>query len=238
MLLSHRKQFIFLKTGKTAGTSIEAYFEPWCLGPSELESYQFEHSRPAHIGPAGAIGARHKKYHDTADGLISHMRAPAVRDFVGEVIWDRYFKFATVRNPYEKPVSMFYMRAPAELGLDLDALSHDEARTHFKRWLKERCAVPNDHEFLCSDGGKGAVEMDDLIRYESLEADLERVCHALDIPYDPERLPRLKAGNRDGAPDWRFYYDAEALELANTLYAWEFEHLGYEQVDPAAFSNA
>ena len=35
MLISHRKQFIYTKTYKTAGTSVEVYFEPYCMQEGE-----------------------------------------------------------------------------------------------------------------------------------------------------------------------------------------------------------
>jgi hypothetical protein len=31
MLVSHLKKFIFTKTKKTAGTSVESVFEPYCM---------------------------------------------------------------------------------------------------------------------------------------------------------------------------------------------------------------
>ena len=33
MLISHICRFIYLKTRKTAGTSVEIYFEPFCVDP-------------------------------------------------------------------------------------------------------------------------------------------------------------------------------------------------------------
>ena len=31
MLVSHQKKFIFTKTKKTEGTSVESFFEPYCV---------------------------------------------------------------------------------------------------------------------------------------------------------------------------------------------------------------
>ncbi|KPA10844.1 hypothetical protein MHK_008953, partial [Candidatus Magnetomorum sp. HK-1] len=35
MLVSHRHKFIYTKTFKTAGTSVESYFEPFCMNDGE-----------------------------------------------------------------------------------------------------------------------------------------------------------------------------------------------------------
>jgi len=42
MLVSHRKKFIYTKTAKTAGTSVESYFEPFCLPEGD---WKLEHTR-------------------------------------------------------------------------------------------------------------------------------------------------------------------------------------------------
>jgi hypothetical protein len=35
MLVSHQRKFIYTKTVKTAGSSVESYFEPYCISPEE-----------------------------------------------------------------------------------------------------------------------------------------------------------------------------------------------------------
>jgi hypothetical protein len=42
MLISHRKRFIFFKTSKTAGTSVESFFEKFCYAEGE---WKFSHAR-------------------------------------------------------------------------------------------------------------------------------------------------------------------------------------------------
>ncbi len=47
MLVSHRHQFIYTKTHKTASTSVEAYFERFCFPPGD--AFILQHHRPALI---------------------------------------------------------------------------------------------------------------------------------------------------------------------------------------------
>ena len=56
MLISHRKQFIFTKTVKTAGTSVESYFEQFCKPDGE---WQESHAHEEYVSKSGIIG-----YHD------------------------------------------------------------------------------------------------------------------------------------------------------------------------------
>jgi hypothetical protein len=56
MLISHVRQFIYLKTRKTAGTSVEIYFEPYCVDPRHYHGE--EHERKGAVSDWGIVGAR------------------------------------------------------------------------------------------------------------------------------------------------------------------------------------
>ena len=55
MLVSHRYKFIFTKTVKTAGTSIESYFEKYCMPEGEWKE---SHNREEYVSETGIIGYR------------------------------------------------------------------------------------------------------------------------------------------------------------------------------------
>ena len=104
MLVSHRKNFIFFKTVKTAGTSVESYFERWCLPEGE---WQQLHGREEHISVAGIVGKRATRPSDAK--WYNHMSSSNIRKQLDQDIWNRYFKFTIVRNPFDKLVSGFFM---------------------------------------------------------------------------------------------------------------------------------
>jgi hypothetical protein len=103
MLISHRKKFIYTKTVKTAGTSVESYFEKYCM-PEGV--WEFSHAREAYVGDSGIIGYRGMAPEGTE--WFNHMSADSIRAQVGAEIWDRYFKFCVVRNPFDKLISAFH----------------------------------------------------------------------------------------------------------------------------------
>ena len=103
MLISHRKKFIFLKTAKTASTSVEAFFESWCLPEGEWE---ISHARPEYCSESGIIGERSVNARNAIWG--NHMPADQIKNRIGTTIWEEYFKFTVVRNPFDKMVSGFY----------------------------------------------------------------------------------------------------------------------------------
>ncbi len=78
MLVSHRERFIYLKTVKTAGTSVEIFLEPHCRDDARTPT----HACAEHVSPAGIVGARgpdvdHHRYYN-------HMPAERVRAAIGE----------------------------------------------------------------------------------------------------------------------------------------------------------
>jgi len=103
LLVSHRKRFIFTKTVKTAGTSIESYFERWCMPEGEWKPV---HVRGEYVSDAGIIGER--SGNPRGAKWYNHMSCKCIYDQVGCDIWNRYFKFTVVRNPFDKVISGFF----------------------------------------------------------------------------------------------------------------------------------
>lgn len=52
--------------------------------------------------------------------------AVAVRSWVGEEIWNRYFKFCFERNPWDKTVSDFYWSGGTEVYGSVESFLHSE----------------------------------------------------------------------------------------------------------------
>ena len=55
MLVSHHHKFIYTKTVKTAGTSVESFFERFCMPQNEWE---FSHGRDEYVSDYGIVGYR------------------------------------------------------------------------------------------------------------------------------------------------------------------------------------
>ena len=227
MLVSHSHKFIFTKTFKTAGTSIEHYFEPYCL-PSHLlasGSKDQEVVSPAGIvGKRGAIGRRNQWY--------AHMPASQIRDQLGAEQWDSYTKFSIVRNPFDKMVSAYFFllklkeeqgtlaslksRVKALVGRSSEVLpgSHTDHKTNFRNWIKAG-AYFNDEAAYQIDG---ASILDYTLRYECLLEHLKEVCRLVKVPYEPQQLKTLKSNYRSKALSVVELYDEECMSIVNEKY--------------------
>ena len=104
VLISHRYKFIYIKNKKVAGTSVEAYFEKYCMDPST--KHVVKHKLDSAITDYGIVGNRENgkktKYYN-------HMNAIKIKRYIGDDIFNSYFKFCVIRNPYDKVVSYYNM---------------------------------------------------------------------------------------------------------------------------------
>ena len=218
MLISHRKQFIFTKTIKTAGTSVECYFEKFCMPE---DKWEFSHSRDEYESETGIIGYRG---HDaTGKKWHGHMSAKKIKNLLGDEIWNNYFKFTIVRNPFDKVISNFCMveRMAGK------TISDDDYRVkHFREWLNSSQLFQDYPMYIIDD----QICVDFFIRYENLNEGMQDVCKQLGIRYEPEQLPRLNSFFRKddklGIDD---YYNRESVNIIKKRYAFEIDFFGYDE---------
>jgi hypothetical protein len=217
VLVSHRFRFIYTKTIKTAGTSVESYFERFCMPEGEWTP---AHYRPEYVSSAGIIGFRGEGAPRRAGSTWwNHMPALAIKDLLGDDAWKAYFKFCVIRNPFEKAVSAFFFFNRGKASEDLSGPAQFEA------WTETRRSLPIDrNKYLINR----RTCMDDFIRVESLPVDMQRVCERLGVPWEPDRLPRIKAEFRPAWATVRHMYTPRSRERVARAYAFELRTFGYE----------
>lgn len=223
MLVSHRHRFIYLKTRKTAGTSVEILLEQHCHGPEPYPGPV--HYRPALVTQDGIIGARWRHRPGESNPWPAHIAAAALRNRLGAETWAAYRKFCVVRNPYDQAVSAFWHKCRGELSAG--DLPFDGIRARFAAWLRERPAILDNAALILIEG---RFALDEVLRYERLEAELADLARRLGLPDTGQRLGSYKAGYRRRAEPWQAYYNRATSRIVERLKAVEFDLFGYERL--------
>jgi len=244
MLISHAHRFIFIKTTKTAGTSVEAFLEPLCTPPGHV----VRHHTHTLISTYGVVGRRGPHRGIPDQGYYNHMGATEIQQRCSD--FENYRRLTVVRDPYDRAVSFFHFRAlqtDGREGLSLAAtqalLAHGDGQQlqrHFAAFV-EHHGVPEEQHLL-SIAGQLAVQR--WLRYESLSADLAALAldWQLPLPTDTatvaQNLPRFKVVRNNAeqpSPPLDRYLSTEAVAAVNIRCSWSFDQFGYRQLEPEAF---
>ncbi len=224
MIVSHAHRAIFVKTRKTAGTSIELALSAVCgdadvITPLEPRDEQLRTAAgtrgPQHFRPS-VIGRRAMPWRRSTRAW-NHMPASDVVRLVGRKTWDEYFTFAVERNPWDRAVSLYYFRG-----------RNDDQLPPFSAFLRLVPADRLSNFELYTIDGQPAVER--LLRYERLQEELAEVWGKLGV--QPPELAHAKAGFRPGpSKDFRTLYSDDDAQFVADVCRREIAALGY-RFDP------
>ena len=107
VMISHKHQFIFIKTKKTAGTSVEEYFESILIGVPESG---FSENTFERVAKDSYVTGR-TIYKGAVKGLLlPHASSGQILRALGQERFDSYIKVSCVRNPWDQIVSLFWWR--------------------------------------------------------------------------------------------------------------------------------
>lgn len=215
LIVSHEHRFIFLKTRKTAGTSVEIALSRVC-GPDDIITPV---AAPDEV-IRQAWGGRGPQHHDPPQQppIAPHMGARAVKRLVGPRVWRTYRKLSVERNPWDAVVSLYFWHY-RDVGDD---------RPSFEDFL----AGPRIHSLAAANARgyriAGEVCVDSLMRFESLSDDLADEWAAMGLPGVAD-LPRAKGTSRPvGAAHHRALFAEEHAALVGEVFADLISLQGYE----------
>jgi hypothetical protein len=179
MIVSHKYKFIFIKTVKTAGTSIEVDLKK-VLGETDIATPIY----PAVEGHKAQNHVVKNKFFGSTE-YRNHMTAREVRKVVGNPIWDDYFKFCVEREPVSKVISHYSMlvKSPYHNQKTKD-LSFDD--------YMDRRKFPIDTAKYTDKNG--LLIVDKILKYEDLDKDLIAV--ASQLGFNMKLSTKAKSGLR------------------------------------------
>lgn len=174
-IISFQHKFIFIKTAKTAGTSLEVHLAAHC-GPQDI------------VTPIFPPNATHQP-RNFGEKFTNHMPAKKIKRLEPE-IFSKSFKFCFERHPIDKCLSHCAML--------LNSPFHQKKK-HPKSWEEylERGGFPvNTAKYT---DGKGDLLVDRIFRYEEFSAALTEIEQIVGVNFGPFEAQE-KAGFRYGVP--------------------------------------
>ena len=213
MIINRTHRFIYLKTRKTASTSIEKYLSLYNSDQDNMLTDQVLNSvipihQPTHL----------TRYHAAAIDIVN---------VIGINEWNTYTKITSVRNPYEKLISGFFFLYEF---LNLPILEKDKLIDEFRHWIanyKNNNLIKQiiDNRIIYSLDNKICTE--NIIRVEHLIDDLEIVCRNINLPFYPNKIEKLNSSARPSWATCEVMYNTKTKELVGKLFQFELDYFNY-----------
>jgi hypothetical protein len=229
VIISHAHRFVFVKTRKTAGTSVEVFLERIAgddavvtpIWPEVDGHVPRNYMRVDNPLRSAILRARQRKLTgDTRDhpAYFNHIPARRIRQRLGRRRWNGYFTFAFERNPWDKVVSDYFWRR---------GNNHDDGT--FRDFVLNG-KLHSDFDLYSLDGE--TVGVDFVGRYEHLEDDLRTVLDRLGLGQHATALTREKGTFRPVDADVDTLYDAEMSGRIESVFGREIRAFGYAPSAP------
>ncbi|MBC7669228.1 MAG: sulfotransferase family 2 domain-containing protein [Gemmatimonadaceae bacterium] len=206
MIISHRHRFIFAAVPKTGTHSVRQALREQ-LGDEDVEQ-------------VGLFVDKRFPWEDLAAIRHGHLSLRQVRPYLGEEVFSGYFKFAFVRNPFDRFVSYcaFMLRG----GDDFQRRPRDMMR-HFLFEEPPEGHVLFQPQASLLVGEDGETLLTDMVgRVENMQGAYDAICARLGIANRP--LDRVNGSQRG---DYRPYYDQTLIDGVAARYAQDLDLFGY-----------
>jgi len=218
----NKNNIIFVHVPKTAGGTVENIILNEYFKYKNHENHDLTEERKA-------LHSLNKKWtqHDTITEIISSRKIYNPED---------YFKFAFVRNPWDRVVSEFlYVKNQGGCACRGNIRRMPK---NFTEYIKQnfKCSWRNhvipQYKFIYNS--KNEIKVDFIGRFENLEEDIKKVLRTLNIN-EPYELPKVNQSRNLKQklikPYW-LYYDKETKEIVEDKFKKDIKLFGYHFESP------
>lgn len=179
MIVSRRHKFIFLKTRKVAGSSIEKYLYDY-LGPNDVCTGSVEDGTPT-LNNNGKTG--HRPWYWFKE-KIPHE-------------WENFYKFTVTRNPFDSLVSFYYWHKNNNKPLPIASKS-------FEYFILNADLKKFNDWYKYTDNN--IIQVDKVLKFENLHFEL---LEDKNIPYNSELLRIYTKNKTREIKDYKSLYTQE-----------------------------
>lgn len=232
MVLSHKYKFIFIAIPRTGSSSIiESLRVNLNLKTKDFNVFKDDICRPRifpiPIYPGSSIKIR------------KHIKAAKLKEILGDEIWNSYYKFAFVRNPWDHILSFYLFLKDHGIKQFLNNIQKGKDLSYnrsayniiikakkysFKDFVYYYFTEKNDTPFLEYISGKNSKKLLDFVgKFENLQTDFNRICDRLNIKRN--QLPHLNKTAHDGYVE---YYDNKTKGIVEKYCKEIIDNFGYK----------
>ncbi len=230
MIISHKYKFIFIKTSKTASTSLEVMLSSICSS-KDIFTPIFPH---VHKHKARNFKGLFNPFREliickipfpfggtitdffNRNRYYNHITSCLVKSRTRSKIWNNYFKFTIERNPWDKTVSFYYM-----------LIDNGYWEGSFNEYLKSYPLPINYPKYLSKNGD---VMVDEFVYYENLNNDLKNVFEKLSIPFTGLNV-KVKSNKRKEKKHYSEYYTQKwQHDVIKKTFEKEIDMHGYKYI--------
>jgi hypothetical protein len=206
MIVSHSRRFIFAAVPKTGTHAVRQALREQ-MGEDDVEQ-------------VGLFVNKRFPWEELAAIQHGHLSLRQVRPYLGEEAFAGYFKFAFVRNPFDRFVSYcafmlrggdVFERQPREVMRHF--LFEEPPEQHILFQPQASLLVDEDGHTLLADG---------VGRVENMQGSYDALCQRIGIASRP--LDRVNGSRRE---DYRRYYDQALIDGVAARYAQDLDLFGY-----------
>jgi hypothetical protein len=210
MIISHRHKFMFFAVPKTATHTIREALHQH-TGPDDWEQQILFGEQFLPIPQL----ARLRHGHISAQEILPHLE-PGV--------WDTYFKFAFVRNPFDRFVSCCFFLNREVPNFERTAVAFMKERIQRTRF-QQRILVRPQYRQLCAVNGE--IALDYVGRYENLQESYDVICERIG-------LSKTELNKKNSSEHSRYtkYYDDDLQQKVAEFYKEDLRLFSYDFPSP------
>lgn len=229
MIISYRHQLLFLKTPKTASSSIEAWLAEEIFGGRESSFRESEEHEP--FADERGIATRMGNGKAGDSEIKPHISLTDTRTLLGKQSFRALTTVTTVRNPFDQIVSLFWWRTARlrpELYSDLLGAPLKVVAKAFQEFVGKVPRNPwfRQRNWLVSEDREDEAQR--VMRFEKLEEDFEAVRHDFFGATQTAGLPAFKSTLRRVDIEYRSLFNLSTRYSVGKMMDWECQRFSYK----------
>jgi hypothetical protein len=214
MLVSYTHSFIFFHVAKVGGISIRHALEPYTQEPE-----RFKIKRPPQI-----INDKPNPLHAIWKSALIHATVAQTQSALPQE-FDKFHKFAFVRNPWDWQVSMYHFLLQQKSNKNYDKICQFGSFKNYMEWVVlEEKPFPKGATKLQKTmliGKEGTIAIDEIGRFETFSEDFNKIMAKFGIH---ATLPKL---NNSKHKLYQDYYDSYTKKLVEKYFAEDIDLFKY-----------